>query len=226
MPVMLPFAIAAGMNVVGGGVGLAMANRIRAPKSLQQQIDRVNNPNYYAPMLQRVFNSAQGDATIQKQLARNGQMGNDFLQREMLEANQARSGEAVREGMQGMEGQRLSLLERLTAQKTSFDMARQQARISAVNQMIGGVGSALMGGAQANLQNQQFNAGMEQQNTFWNGQRSMWQDFMKAQLGGGLQGAPQLPMGGQPQGTFKPRSFAGPSFRQFGMGTETDYFGG
>ncbi len=216
LPVMLPFAIAAGANIVGGAAGLAMSNRIRAPKSLQQQIDKVSSPNYYLPMLQRVYNSAQGDATIQRSLARQGQGDNEYLQREMLEANQARSGEAVKEGMQSMEGQRLSMLERLTAQKTGFDMARQQARISAVNQMIGGFGSALTAGAQAGLQNQQFNAGMEQQNMFWNGQRTMWQDFMKAQLGGGLQGAPQLPMGGMPQGntyrSFVPQGMSGPTY--------------
>ncbi len=201
MPVWLPFAIAAGINVAGGAAGMAQANRIRAPRSLTSQIERVSNPEFYTPMLQRIYSSAQGDATIQRGMARSGMSGS-YAEQEALEANQQRAGEMVRQGAQAMEGQRLSLLERLTAQKAQFDMARAQGRMSALNQMTAGLGGLALSGGQAMQQNAQFNqmAGMQAQNN--TAFQTMWQDWLKSQGGGGTTNSfvPSGPQGYGPMG--------------------------
>jgi hypothetical protein len=203
----VPFAIAAGASALGGAASLAMSNKIKPSQQLLDQISKVENPNYYVPMLQRLYNSSQGDASIGKSLARQGLGNNEFLMRENLEANQSRSGEMVKGAAQQMEGQRMSLLERLTSQRDSIDMQRQQAKMSAVNQMVSGIGGSLAGLGQASFQNNQFNQQQSMMNNQFAQQQSMWDAFMQSQTGGGGGNSMnQLPMGGQPQG-YGPMGF-------------------
>ncbi len=235
MAAWVPFAIMGGLQTMGAAYNIYQARQIKPSAQLNANISALSDVNYYAPMLQRLFNQGQADATMQKNLSRAGQGNNLFLQQELAEANAARSGEQVKQGMQQLEGQRMSLLSNLLGQKQQVMLARRGAQAGAVNDLVSGLGQTGMAYFQMQQQNKAFDqqqAMMEKMGSYQPPSSSpnygmpsllsmfpAWGNSIFGNRYSGGNVAPQsAPGAGQ-------RNY-GPSAKSFGMGGNESYWEG
>jgi len=139
-PLLASTLIGAGGSLLGGILGNAQANRsMRTPSSVTNQIEALQNPDYYAPLLQRIFGAEQGFSNITRSLARDGVKANANLMSEINEQQESQATNQVTQAMRGMEGQRLSALGQLEGINQNYRMGRAQAGMSATNSALTGL---------------------------------------------------------------------------------------
>lgn len=131
-----PWMMAAGIggSLLGGLLGRRDA---RAPESLNNQIEALQNPNYYAPLLQRIIGDGQqGYANMTRGLARQGVGANANLLNEIQQAGQQDATDQLTQAMRGMEGQRLSSLGQLQNIRLGYRQMRQGATDAGLTGML------------------------------------------------------------------------------------------
>lgn len=132
--------IGIGGSLLGGLLGRREA---KTPQSLTNQIDALQNPGYYAPLLQRIMGGQQGYANITRSLARQGVAANANLLTEIDQAQEQQATDQASQMMRSLEGQRLGSL----GQLENIRMGYAGMRMNAMDQGLSGMlGTILNGG--------------------------------------------------------------------------------
>ena len=130
-------AIGVGGSLLGGLLG---ARNAKVPDSLNNQISALQNPDYYAPLLQRIISANQGYSNINRSLNRQGVSANANLMDEINQDQQSQSQEQITQTMRGLEGQRMGALGQLENTKLGYKGLRAGAIDAGIT---GGVTSLL-----------------------------------------------------------------------------------
>lgn len=136
-PLITSTAIGVGGSLLGGLLG---GRNAKVPESVNNQISALQNPDYYAPLLQRIIGANQGFANSTRSLARQGVAVNSNLLNEINQDQQAKATDRVTQTMQGLEGQRLGALGQLENIKLGYRNLGAGALDAA---LTGGVSSLL-----------------------------------------------------------------------------------
>lgn len=182
-PLTASLLFSTGTSLLGGF--LASRQKQKVPSQLLEAIDRVSDPNYYRSTLERIYNTTQSDANVTKSLARNG-IRSQFLEGELQENNKTTAEAAVNNGMEGLEGQRMSLLSQLLGQQNNINQFNTQLGASALNSTITGIGQGALALGMNKQNNQMLNQNNEMMNNIMNqnGGNSMMNWMQSGSLGG------------------------------------------
>lgn len=171
--------ISAGTSLLGGLLSNRANKRqtVETPGALTDQMDELQDPNYFLDSLMRSVNNDQGAYNINAGLASKG-VDSPAIAAEQRQAMESDRQNAIVQGLDQMEGQRLGMLNNLIGQQSQINQQNAQLgqqnnqnRMNIINETISGVGGSVVQGLGAKISQQNFDKMMDQSNqqTGWQG---------------------------------------------------------
>lgn len=188
-------AISSGASLLGGYLS-SRANkrqRVETPAALTDQIEELQDPNYFLDSLMRTVNNDQGAYNINASLAARG-VDSPAIAAEQREAMESGRQDAIVQGLDQLEGTRLSMLNNLIDMKTGINQQNAQLgqrfnqnRMNIISETVGGIGGSVVQGLGAKINQQNFDTMMNQMNT-----PTGWQNSGMMNPYGGMTGSASM----------------------------------
>lgn len=163
-PVTAMTIASAGSSLLGGLLSSKGNQRqqVETPQALTNQMDELQNPNYFLDSLMKAVNNDQGAYNVNASLAARG-VDSPLIASEQRQAMESDRQNAVVEGMNQLESTRLGMLNNLIGQQSQInttnaqlDQQHNQNRLGIINETVSGIGGSVVQGLGAKINQQNF----------------------------------------------------------------------